>query len=255
MLNFENIGTPIAIIVGGTLDKKIVSIAIDEDDINEIKKPFQKINLNKVGGKFEVLPNEDIEREVSYTTGSSGSGKSFFISKYLEKYKKKFKKNEIYLFSEVDDDEKINKFDPIRIQLDDELLNDNFDYKDFPNSVVIFDDIDAIKDKKIKEEVYKILNSILKMGRHNNCSVLVTNHNASEREKTKNIFCESHFITYFPFGGSGKALSYMLENHAGLDKKQIAYNKKLKSRWICVKKHYPPHIISERDIYILNADD
>jgi hypothetical protein len=250
MLNFEDIGKPVAIIQGGTLDKKKIYLAIDEEDKEEVKKPFYKINLSKTGGKFEVLPNDLLARECGYICGQSGCGKSFFVSQYIEKYKKKHKNNDIYLFSEVDDDEKLNKFNPIKIKLDDELLNDNFDYKDFPNSLVIFDDIDSIKDKKIKNEVYKILDSLLTMGRHNGASVLVTNHTASDRERTKKIFNESHFITYFPFGGSQKQLKYMLESHADLDKNVINYNKKLKSRWICVMKNYPTHTISEKEIYI-----
>ena len=255
MLNFENIGTHISSINGGSYDKQKIYLAIDEDDQEKVKKGFQKLNLKKVGGKFEIVPNEDAEREIGYICGQSGSGKSYFVSMYVDKYKKRFKKNKIYLFSEVHDDEKLNKFNPIKIKLDSELINDELDYKDFDNSLVIFDDVDAIKDKKIKDEVYKILNSILKMGRHTNTSVLITNHNASEREKTKNIFCESHFICYFPFGGSQKQLKYMLESHADLDKKDIAYNKTLKSRWVCVKKNYPTHTITEKEIYMNNSND
>ncbi len=250
MLNCENIGTPIAVINGGTLDKKKISLAVDEEDVQSILNPFKMINLNRVGGKFEILPNSDIEREIGYITGCSGSGKSYLTSQYLDKYIKKNKNNEIYLFSEVDDDEKINKFHPIKIKLDDELLNDNLTYKDFENSLVIFDDIDAIKDKKIKNEVYKILGSILKMGRHTHTSVILTNHAPTDREKTKDIFNESHFIVYFPYGGSQKCLKYMLQSHADMDKKQLEDNKKLKSRWICIKKTFPPHQISEKQISI-----
>lgn len=255
MLNFENTGIPIAIISGGSMDKKKVYLAITDEDKEDVKNPLSKITLNKVGGKFETLPNFDIERECGYVCGKSGSGKSTFVSMYLDKYKKKYKNNEIYLFSKINDDDKINKYKPIKIKLDADLLDDDLEPVDFKNSLCIFDDIDTVKDPKVKKEVYNILNSILQEGRHYNVSVLVTNHSPSDREKTKIIFGESHFITYFPHGGSQKQLKYMLESHADLDKKLQKYNKMSKSRWACVKNECPQHVILEKEIYLPGEEE
>lgn len=254
MLNFEEVGTPIAIIKDGMADKKIVYLAVSDDEISSLKKGYLNISLIKPGGKFEIIPNGIIEREIGYICGPSGSGKSFFAANYIDKYKKKHKKNDIFLFSKITDDEKINKFKPIRIKLDDKLIEDNFEPIDFQDSLVIFDDIDTIKDKKIKDEVYKILNAILQEGRHYKTSVLITNHMPTDREKTKIIFGEAHFITYFPFGGSQKQLKYMLEAHADLTKEDIKYNKASKSRWACIKKNFPPHTILEKEIYINQSE-
>jgi hypothetical protein len=38
------------------------------------------------------------------------------------------------------------------------LIEDPIEIKEFENSILIFDDIDVIPDKKIREAVYKIMN-------------------------------------------------------------------------------------------------
>ena len=53
--------------------------------------------------------------------------------------------------------------------------------KEFENSVVIFDDIDVISGKKIREAVYTTLSQILEIGRHFRITCLVTSHQPSTR--------------------------------------------------------------------------
>jgi hypothetical protein len=43
-------------------------------------------------------------------------------------------------------------------------------------SVIIFDDIDVLNDKRIRDGVYSLLNQVLEIGRHFNISCLMTNH-------------------------------------------------------------------------------
>ena len=43
-------------------------------------------------------------------------------------------------------------------------------------SVIIFDDIDVISDKKIRDGVYALLNQVLEIGRHFKITCLMTNH-------------------------------------------------------------------------------
>ena len=45
--------------------------------------------------KLQLIPNEKIEREIPYTTGPSGNGKSTFVKTYLKKYGKAFKGNPV----------------------------------------------------------------------------------------------------------------------------------------------------------------
>ena len=66
--------------------------------------------------------------------------------------------------------------------------------EEFANSVMIFDDIDVISDKKIRGEVYKILNKVLEIGRHYKITALVTNHLPTNGKDTRRILTESHQV-------------------------------------------------------------
>ena len=98
--------------------------------------------------------------------GVSGSGKSTYTRKYLEQYKKKFKSRPIYLFSSLPSDESLDKVGPKRIKLDETLHTDPIKVDELSESICIFDDIDVISEKKVREAVYDILNQVLEIGRH-----------------------------------------------------------------------------------------
>ena len=90
------------------------------------------------------------EREISYITGPSGSGKSAYTRKYLEQWRKKNKDKEIYMFSSLPEDDSLDEIKPKRIRLDASLHEDPIDIDEFADSVMIFDDIAVISDKKIR---------------------------------------------------------------------------------------------------------
>jgi len=80
---------------------------------------------------------------------------------FLEEYKRKYKDREIYLFSSLKEDESLDKIKPKRFKMDDSLWKDPMNAEELKESVCIFDDIDVLSDKKIKEAVYKIMDSVL----------------------------------------------------------------------------------------------
>jgi len=248
MLNIEKIGTPIAKITGGKLDKKIIYLAKDQDDIDTIEEPFDEINLKTLGGKFSCLPNPDIEREIIYVFGCSGSGKSTYISNYIDEWIKKHRDWRIILFSEVREDSKLDKFHPIRVKLDDALAGDNFTGEDFKDSLVIFDDIEGL-DKPLQKEVVRIMNTILTTGRHYNTTALITAHNPSDRNRTKVILQECHSIVYFPHGSPPRTIDYVMKDYAGMDQSHVRYCSKKMYRWVHYYKHYPPYILTDTEIF------
>ena len=132
--------------------------------------------------------------------GPSGSGKSTYTRKYLEQYKKKFKNRPIYLFSSLPSDDSLDKIQPKRIKLDDTLHTDPIKVDDLSESICIFDDIDVISNKKIREAVYDILNQVLEIGRHYKIHCVVTNHLPTNGKDTRRILNEAHTVTYFQIG-------------------------------------------------------
>ena len=225
MLNLNKVGRPLARIDGGKYSGRVVSVSdqfAKEGDDGLIKE-FRQLKIAN-DSKFQHIPDTTKERSIFYITGPSGSGKSTYTRKYLEQYKKKFKNRPIYLFSSLPTDESLDKIKPKRFKLDDSLHEDPIKVAELAESMCIFDDIDVISNKKIREAVYDILNQILEIGRHYKIDCICTNHLPTNGKETRRILNEAHTITYFPHSAGGK-IKYLLEEYVGLDRKQMAYIK------------------------------
>jgi len=257
MLNLNKVGRPLAKIDGGKYSGRVVSVndqfCTKEADSDELISEFRQLKIAN-DSKFQHVPDTTKEREILYISGPSGSGKSTYTRKYLEQYKKKFKNRPIYLFSSLPSDDSLDKIQPKRIKLDDTLHTDPIKVDDLSESICIFDDIDVISNKKIREAVYDILNQVLEIGRHYKIHCVVTNHLPTNGKDTRRILNEAHTVTYFPHSAGGK-IKYMLEEYVGLDKKQISYMKKQNSRWCTVFKNYPQCYMMEHEIGLLNIHD
>ena len=247
MFNLDKIGRPIARIDGGKNDKKIISLS-DADESNGFK------NIRLKEGKFSHIPNTDQVRDILYITGPSGSGKSWYANTYIKNYKKTYPKNNIYMFSPVVEDESISS-DIKRVKLDDRMVTDPLKIGELAESLVIFDDIDVIKDKKLREAIYALLNEVLEVGRHIKVSCIITNHLPTNGKETRRMLNEAHAITYFPAAGSKVQLNRLLEQYIGMDKKDIKKAKQSGSRWVTVFKNYPQFVMTENEMYLLSTDD
>jgi len=250
-INFDKVGRPLAKIEGGTLAGKLVSVAPAEEEGQ--KRTYKHVELPE-GSKFQLVPNTTKEREIIYITGLSGSGKSTFTSNYIKEYKKKFKNGDIFLFSALSEDEVLDKHGVKRIKLSAALITDKLTSADFEDALVIFDDIDVISDKKIREAVIATLNSVLEVGRHFKTYCIITNHLPTAGKDTRRVLNEAHEIVYFPHSGSMKGINYLLKEYIGFDNKEIKAIKKLKTRWCCIFKNYPQLAMTERNLWLL-ADD
>ena len=251
-MNFENQGNPIAIVK--TTKSKTTPI-LSVDDKKTAQHSFNEYTL-KEGDTFQPIPNPKTERQILYVTGQSGSGKSYYTCMYVNEFKKIFPKRQVYLFSSISEDSSIDKIKGLkRIKLGEEFLKDDLKAEDFKDSLVIFDDVDCITDKKLKLKVASVLNSILETGRHFNVYCIYTSHLPCAGNETKRILNESHQVTFFPHSLGGRSLKYLLESYLGLDKEQIKRIKKLNSRWVSVMKTYPQIVVSENEVYTITSKD
>lgn len=244
--NLESKGKTLAKITGGKFNNKTVFIADKDND--EVSKPLTTIHIPDEG-KFQQVPDPETERQIIYVFGPSGSGKSYYSKMYIKQWQKQNPGREVYLFSSLEDDESLDDVKPKRIEIDNKLVNDPIDTEMFKDCMVIFDDIDVIRDKDIKEAIYDILNGILEIGRHFNISCVLTNHLPSNGKDTRRILNECHSITYFPHAGAGRQQRYFLENYAGLDIKEMKRIKKMKTRWATIFKTYPMCVMTEKDLF------
>jgi predicted AAA+ superfamily ATPase len=254
-LNFDDVGRQLAVIEGGSKHKgKTVSICTKEEDEDDIKKAFRTLQLGE-GQKFQQTPDENTERQIMYITGASGSGKSTYIASYCKQYKKKFPKNEIYVFSALNEDSSLDVIKPNRLKIDERMISDPLTVDDFKDTLVIFDDIDVIGDKKLREAVYQVLNAILETGRHTKTSVCISNHLPTAGKDTRRVLNEAHSVIWFPHSGSGVGMKRLLCDYLGLEKDINKKLRKMKTRWACYFKTYPSIIMTEKNMWLACDDD
>jgi energy-coupling factor transporter ATP-binding protein EcfA2 len=240
--NFEGRGVPIA-----RLGKKI--IYLDENDSQGIK-----VLEASSKDEFEIIPSVDENhRSCIFVTGPSGCGKSTFCSNYRDLYMKIYPDRKVYIFSKLkkdksldDDNERIKRFTP------DDFTDDDVDvdYEQFGPSLLIFDDIQQIEDKKIKNKFLTLQNQVLELGRHLYMECLLTGHVVNNYRDTIIPLNESKFVIVYPNSGFQKIKNYLSRN-VGLSNKEISNIKKLNSRWVAVHQRYPTFIVSAKKMYIV----
>jgi len=207
--------------------------------------------------QFQLVPDRNKERDILYITGQSGSGKSYFTAQYCLQYHRIYPKNKIYLISSLAEDETLEKLNTIkkdffiRINITPALITDRINAKDFENSLVIFDDFECLKDKKLKEYVSMVRDEILETGRHYKTSMVNTYHLPTNFHDTRRILNEAHAIIYFPHVSNAK-IKNLLENHLGMDKEFLNWTKKRKSRWACILRGFPNMFINENEVWFTN---
>jgi hypothetical protein len=232
-------------------DKNVGEIHLIDKKDNKVNC-FTEMEITD-GHKFVHIPNQNNDRDVIYVAGQSGSGKSYYIKQYTLQYIKMYPKRPIYLFSYLKEDETLDSVKKIqRINIyDNDFMRSNLTSDDFKDCLVIYDDIDCIPNKKLKEKVMNLLQQCLQIGRHSGTNVCYACHQVCNGHETKSILNECTSITFFPLSMGNKKLSNLLDDYFGFDKEQIQKVKDIDSRACTIFKCYPKIVMAEHDIYIL----
>ena len=181
-------------------------------------------------------------------------GKSTYTRKFIEQLKKAKKDIPIYSFSALPDVESLDSVKPLRIQLDKSLIEDPIDINMFAYSVVLFDDIDVIPEKKIREALYEIMNMGLEIGRHYKIHMVITNHLPTNGRDTRRSLNAASSFTYFPHSANAK-IRHFLSESVGVDTKMITYFKKQNTEAVTIFNNYPMCYLCEREVGLFNAAD
>jgi hypothetical protein len=266
-LNFQNVGKPLAVIVdekihrdnkkrSGKRDQnynKVVYIAEDYE-LDAVKEPLTHVELPK-GQIFQHISNENeknpkLRRRIIYTSGKSGSGKTYYTADYVREYVRQSPKNRIILFSSLESDETLDEIKQVkRVKVKTQgFVSETFTIDQFKDTLVIFDDTDCIKDKGITNQINHIADIVLQTGRHTNTSMIFTSHLSCAGKSTQLILCESHSIVFFPSAMTSHALNYLCQTYIGLDKKQVKMIQKDKSRYVTYFKGCPPVLMFKNKI-------
>ncbi len=214
----------------------------------------KEVKLND--GKLIPIPQKfDSGSEHGYVAGPSGSGKSTYVGEYIRLFKQQHPKAKVWMFSRVDKDAAIDKYGVNRITLDEGLVESPITPSELSGgkpTLVIFDDIDTIRDKKIKENVCGLRDDILETGRHDNITSISTNHIICDYKNTKRLLNEAKYITLFPKSGSTFHIKRVLKEYVGLDQATIKKILSLDSRWVTVYKVAPMLVIYERGCFLIS---
>ena len=227
-----------------------------DDDLKELygelktklqNKTSKEINIHN--GEFMLLPTPKKTNRI-YIAGSTGVGKSTWIANYLKQYTKIYGDRPIYLFSDAPNDPTLDNIKGlIRIVLNDKLVSKPIETMELADSVCIFDDVDSISNKKIKQAVLVLYDAILKKGSSkDNIELIVSSHAMSDYQATRNVLINCNYIVFFPQSPVGA--QYTLKKF-GLNKEQVQRLLSVPSRWCCFHKNYPFFAITTKSVFIL----
>lgn len=228
------------------LEKVLTDFMKDYEDYDEL---YDEIIIDDEG-IIQPLPSDDVvQGDIGYIAGPKGSGKSTFVGKYSREYQKMFGDRDIIILSKHKDDKSLGELkNVINLPLEN-LLENPLDDDEIRDSLMICDDIDAIKDKESRLGAITTRDDVLENGRHSNTYILCTSHLINNSHATKKVVNECDFIVVFPKTGGYKPIKYYFETYAGLDRHKIKkYIMDIpdECRWVYFRKIAPQLILWEK---------
>ena len=204
---------------------------------------------------FNVVPRLD-EHQMITVFGQSGSGKSYWISKFCKEARKIKKNIPIYLISRVDKDEAFDVgFSPAirRIPIDEKILLQPMEPTDFPEgSIIICDDYAMIADLTKRKAIKDFVNKLVETGRHQKLITICVFHKSLSGRDTMALHSESTMAVLFPRSNLNECQKY-LKTYLSFNKSQLQLVQDIgrQSRWLTVTKSYPNILCSEKQVRIL----
>ena len=238
----------------------------DDDDIFSTHTDFEydKPMVSLTGDDWKPKFND---RLTMFIAGTPGAGKSYLAKQMIDLLPKHLK---ILLFTALEEND--GNFDSLgkerlyKIKMTPEVLStitlQEIRRKSEDEQVILlFDDIDKIRDAKVSNMTFAIMNDALANGRgherHNgkgDIHVLCTSHSANDYVKTKYSFENSNYIALFP-GTTPPLQMYRIFDKMGLTKnlclRMIKLARAQRIRSIIIHKVVPMYIIFGDKIMLL----
>lgn len=236
------------------------SLKILYNKANELLDEILRKEINFDKKEATIFPTVPADSWFGHTAvfGASGSGKSTWISHYLTKIKEVYKGCNIYVFSLVKDDPAYtkSKLNPIYIQIDEDLLDNPLNVKEFAGtpknpSIIIFDDSDLHHDKKIADALELFRDQVLEVGRHKSISAICVSHVILNQKHTKKVLNECSRVVLFPANNFASIQNY-LRRYLGFQRDDINFIKNIGkvSRWCMLCRDYPMLVVWETGVKI-----
>ena len=213
--------------------KILLFTALEESDGNfeELSKDKNRLfKVNMSPENLETFSLEEIRERTKHTT------------------RKKKPKKKRRRYEDEDEDEDDEEEDE-----DSEEETDSDDDDDDWGIILLFDDVDKIKDSTVAKMIFGIMEDALANGRGHkrhdgtgDIHVICTSHALNDYRKTKYTLENSNYVALFPGTTTNKQMSTMFEK-LGLDedlcKELIKYGKRGDIRSVIIHKIAPMYII------------
>lgn len=247
----------------------------DEDDDIKEKNFLRKMTP---GAEFEREPAKKSftgaiwrprfnDRMTMFIAGTPGAGKSYLAKQMIKLLPSNLP---ILLFTALEEND--GNFDDLgedrlfKIKMSPEVLSkiklgEIRERVKAPQAILLFDDVDKIRDPKVQNAVFAIMNDALANGRGHkkhdgtgDIHVLCTSHSANDYQKTKYTFENSNYVALFP-GTTPPLQMYRMFDKLGLEKelcqKMIRLARSQKIRSIIIHKTVPMYMIYGDRIMLL----
>ena len=249
---------------------------VPEHSSRAIKRAYlaiQKVMYTKLKRELEFGPKENVWIKPIYDTtpnrtnqimtlfASSGAGKSWMVNDYCMRNPAVLNDTVpgIFLFSSVGDDDPSYK--PIK-----DLYQFKFFWKDprdldpedtsidtyQEKSILIFDDVNSIGDRKVRKRIIQFRETCLEIARHRSLVIISTEHLYHNRAKTQKLRNSSAYLTLYP-RNSPKPIDDVLENIFNLNRhERYALISKLKreARSQFLHIDYPGYIVNTKRVML-----
>jgi len=209
---------------------------------------------------IKYIPTGEEMVEITYIYGPNRSGKTYYAAKYATLWSEMFEDWPIFLFSRRDKDKVLDDIKAVnRVTIGESLVTAPLTMTDFEHSLVIFDDIDTIADKKICKAIQKLRDDIMETGRQKMIYVINTSHLGMNWTPTRTVLNEANSYTLFPRKGNYEHNFNILKSKMGMKPTVI---KSIMDRpdglahqgkwgWVTVYKDSPQYIIYEQGVKLL----
>lgn len=240
----------------------------DDDDDEEMGDDdfhsLARTERSMTGAKWR--PNF-IDRMTMFIAGAPGAGKSYLAKEMINLLPENF---EILLFTALE--EKDGNFDDLgkgrlyKIKMTPETLSsitlsEIRERSKGSQIILLFDDVDKIRDPKVQNGVFAIMNDALANGRGHekhdgkgDIHVICTSHSANDYVKTKYTFENSNYVALFP-GTTPPLQMYRMFDKLGLEKtlcqKMMRLGRRQVIRSIIIHKVVPMYMIFGDKIMLL----
>lgn len=236
----------------------------EDDSDREIENMYDSPKESFSGEEW--VPNFN-DRLTMFIAGTPGAGKSYLAKKMIGLLPKDIP---ILLFTALEEND--GNFDELgtdrlfKIKMQSDILK-NISLKEIRKKagtkqiLLLFDDVDKIRDPKISNLTFALMNDALANGRGHekhdgggDIHVICTSHSANDYQKTKYSFENSNYVALFP-GTTPPLQMYRMFDKLGLDKelckKMINLARSQKIRSIIIHKVVPMYMIFGNKILLL----